>query len=116
MCGAGAGSLCDIEPGPIGASDELDAFRSQCAEFLHSRSATMRKVNMRLAKLWPAWLALGLALGSLPAQDKAEYTFGTTVVDSFGLQGRVYQLKPGAKMLPKFGNMRPVGSIYTTSL
>ena len=61
-------------------------------------------------------LALGLVLGSSWAQDKAEYTFGTTVVDSFGLQGRVYHLKPGTEALPKFKRMRPVGSIYTTSL
>jgi hypothetical protein len=62
------------------------------------------------------WLALGLALASSQAQDKPAYTFGTTVVDSGGLQGRVYHLKPGTQMLPKFGHMRPVGSIYTTSL
>ena len=62
------------------------------------------------------WLALGLALASSQAQDKPAYTFGTTVVDSGGLQGRVYHLKPGTQMLPNFGHMRPVGSIYTTSL
>jgi len=76
----------------------------------------MRIVDVRLGRLCSASLALGLALGPSRAQDKPEYTFGTTVVDSFGLQGRVYQLKPGTKMLPKFGQMRPVGSIYTTSL
>src|SRR5258708_29492264 len=63
---------------------------------------------MRLGRLWSACLALALALCSSRAQDKSEYTFGTTVVDSFGLQGRVYHLKPGTKMLPKFGHMRPV--------
>ena len=71
---------------------------------------------MRLGRLWSVWLALGLALGSSRAQDNPDYTFGTTVVDSFGLQGRVYQLKPGTKKLPKFEQLRPVGSIYTTSL
>lgn len=75
-----------------------------------------RIVDMRHGRLWSALLTLGLAIGSSRAQDKPEYTFGTTVVDSFGLQGRVYQLKPGAQMLPKFGHMHPVGSIYTTSL
>ncbi|MBZ5593377.1 MAG: beta-glucosidase [Acidobacteriia bacterium] len=68
---------------------------------------------MRFGKIW---LALGLALASARAQDKPAYTFGTTVVDSAGLQGRVYHLKPGTQKLPNFGHMRPVGSVYTTSL
>ena len=73
-------------------------------------------VDMRIDELWPVWLAAVLSLGWLPAQDKPEYTFGTTVVDSSGLQGRVYHLKAGTHALPKFERMRPVGSIYTTSL
>jgi hypothetical protein len=59
---------------------------------------------------------VGLTLGSSRAQDKPEYTFGTTVVDSSGLQGRVYHLKPGTHALPNFGHLHSVGSIYTTSL
>lgn len=59
---------------------------------------------------------LWLALGSLWAQDKPAYTFGTTVVDSAGLHGRVYYLEPNTRKLPNFGRMRPVGSVYTTSL
>ena len=73
---------------------------------------------MRLGKLWPAALAVGLALSS-PAQDKhvkPEYTFGTTVVDASGLQGRVFYLKPGTNRLPKLAKMQPAGSIYTTHL
>jgi len=61
-------------------------------------------------------LAAGLALGSSRAEEKPEYTFGTTVVDLSGLQGRVYHLKNGAHALPKFEHMRPVGSIYATQL
>jgi len=60
------------------------------------------------------WLVL--ALSSLWAQEKPAYTFGTTVVDSAGFEGHVYHLEPGAKKLPNFGRMRPVGSVYTTSL
>jgi len=71
---------------------------------------------MRLAKLWPAGLLVGLALGSSHAEDKPEYTFGTTVVDASGLQGRVFHLKPGTNKLPQFAKMRPAGSIYTTQL
>ncbi len=63
-----------------------------------------------------ACLALGLALASVQAQDKPAYTFGTTVVDAGGLQGRVYFLKRGSKALPDFERLRPVGTIYTTSL
>jgi hypothetical protein len=61
-------------------------------------------------------LFLALTLGLSRAEDKPAYTFGTTVVDSSGLQGRVYQLKPGTRALPNFERMRPVGSVYTTSL
>lgn len=68
---------------------------------------------MRFAR---ACLALGVALASSRAEDKPEYTFGTTVVDSAGLQGRVYHLKPGTRKLPNFGHMHPVGSVYTSSL
>jgi hypothetical protein len=71
---------------------------------------------MRLGRSCPAWLALAVALTSLRAEEKPEYVFGTTVVDTSGFQGRVFHLKTGAHVLPKFGHMRPVGSIYTTAL
>ena len=61
-------------------------------------------------------LAVGLTLDLSRAEDKPAYTFGTTVVDSSGLQGRVYQLKLGTRTLPNFERMRPVGSVYTISL
>jgi hypothetical protein len=64
---------------------------------------------MQFGKIW-------LVLASSRAEDKPAYTFGTTVVDSAGLQGRVYHLKPGTRKLPNFWHMRPVGSVYTTSL
>ena len=44
------------------------------------------------------------------------YTFGTTVASSSGLQGSIYLLKSGQEELPNFKRMRPVGSLYTTSL
>jgi hypothetical protein len=61
-------------------------------------------------------LALGLALGCLAAQDQPAYTFGTTVVELSALEGRVYFLKPGTKKLPDFSQMRPAGTLYTTTL
>jgi len=67
-------------------------------------------------RLYPACLALALTLSSARAEDKPEYVFGTTVVDTSGFQGRVFHLKPGSKGLPKFAHMQPVGSVYTTQL
>jgi hypothetical protein len=61
-------------------------------------------------------LALGLALGSLAAQDQPAYTFGTTVVELSALEGRVYFLPKSTKKLPDFSRMRPAGTLYTTTL
>ena len=64
-----------------------------------------------------ACLVLGLcwAQDSHPQQESVP-TFGTTVVIPSGLRGRVYFIPVGAYMLPKFETMRPVGTIYTSSL
>lgn len=48
------------------------------------------------------------------AQDSP--TFGTTVVIPSGLQGRIYNIKTNSRRLPKFEKLKPVGTIYTTSL
>jgi hypothetical protein len=42
--------------------------------------------------------------------------FGTTVVISTGLEGKIYNLPEGAEKLPNFSKRKPVGKIYTTSL
>lgn len=47
--------------------------------------------------------------GSLP-------TFGITVVDSSGLRGQIYLIRAGSQWLPNFKKLKPVGSIYTSSL
>jgi len=60
-------------------------------------------------------LAFGLVLPALRGQDP-EYTFGTTVVDLSGLEGRVFFLDPGTQKLPDFSRRHPVGSVYTTML
>ena len=94
---------------------EVVAFAA--AKFLHSGTLRVRTVDMRPLRLSSAWLTgVVLTLSSSSAQDKPEYIFGTTVVDTSGLQGCVYHLKPGTHALPKFEQLRPVGSIYTTSL
>lgn len=43
-------------------------------------------------------------------------TFGVTVVDNTGLEGRIYLIKPGSPKLPKFKKMKPSGSVYATEL
>src|SRR5215831_19184956 len=68
---------------------------------------------MRFRKL--GW-ALGLVLRSLTAQDQPSYTFGTTVVDLSGLEGRIYFLDPSTQKLPDFSHRHAVGSVYTTML
>lgn len=70
---------------------------------------------MLAGRLWVV-LAIGFGLGPVRAEEKPAYLFGTTVVDSSGLQGRVYHLQPGADRLPNFQRMEPVGSVYTSSL
>ena len=55
---------------------------------------------------------LGAAAG-LPAQEQPRYTFGTTVVSTTGLQGRIYLLKKNTGKLPSFERMEPAGTIYT---
>jgi hypothetical protein len=49
------------------------------------------------------------------AQDEPP-TFGTTVVSTSGLQGRIYYLKPRTVKLPRFDDLKPVGTIYTNAL
>lgn len=51
-----------------------------------------------------------------PPPPPAGYTFGTTVVSSSGLEGRVYLIDQDTKKLPRFERMKPIGTIYTTSL
>jgi len=43
-------------------------------------------------------------------------TFGTTVVISSGLQGLVYHIRRNTTKLPDFQKLKPVGTIYVTSL
>jgi len=60
-----------------------------------------------------------IAVGvQLLAQDPQEprVVFGTTVVIPTGLEGKIYHLRAYAKTLPNFRKMKPVGTIYTTSL
>jgi hypothetical protein len=52
----------------------------------------------------------------LLAQEKPEYTFGTTVVSATALEGRVYFLKRNTSKMPRFAGLKSVGTIYAKSL
>jgi len=52
---------------------------------------------------------LALALQDVPK-------FGTTVVIPGGLRGFIYYIPKGTRRLPAFDKLKPVGSIYTSSL
>jgi hypothetical protein len=60
---------------------------------------------------------LALAAVVAAAQDSEPLArFGTTVVIPTGLEGRIYHLRHWSKTLPNFSKLRPVGTIYTSSL
>src|SRR5947209_1073214 len=42
--------------------------------------------------------------------------FGTTVVIPDGLRGEIYYLKRNTERLPNFRKLKPVGTVYTTTL
>jgi hypothetical protein len=67
----------------------------------------------------PGRVAFLLALACrIFAQDLQEppVTFGITVVIPSALQGRIYNIRQGTHKLPNFRKMKPVGTIYATSL
>lgn len=64
----------------------------------------------RLALLLMVWT------GGLLGQQGQLYTFGTTVVSTSGLEGRIYLLKKKTTKLPRFDGMKSEGSIYTNTL
>jgi hypothetical protein len=60
------------------------------------------------------WAALCRA--QTPAPGDPSYTFGVTVVDTTGLEGKIYYIKRDSQGLPDFSRMKPKGSIYTPEL
>jgi hypothetical protein len=56
-----------------------------------------------------------LILSTILAQEP-QATFGITVVIPSALEGHIYNIRKGTKKLPNFRRMKPVGTIYTTSL
>lgn len=60
--------------------------------------------------------ALCACLPATAAGQEIVATFGTTVVIPSGLRGLVYRIRRYTSHLPKFEKMKPVGTIYTSSL
>lgn len=50
------------------------------------------------------------------AQDPPDVVFGTTVVSSSGLEGKIYFIGKYPSEMPKIEKMKPKGTIYTDSL
>ena len=71
-------------------------------------------------------MARGLFIGLLscaalfraqtPAAGDPPYTFGVTVVDTTGLEGKIYYIKHDSQKLPDFSKMKAKGSVYTSEL
>ncbi len=57
-----------------------------------------------------------LLLIAASEQKEAVPVFGTTVVIPSGLRGRIYKIHKYAKGLPDFSRLKPIGTIYTSSL
>lgn len=67
------------------------------------------------------WLALAVTMAQDAPPSAApggapRVTFGVTVVDNTGLEGKIYLLKRNTQRLPNFKRMKPKGSIYATAL
>lgn len=71
---------------------------------------------MRNSERWMCTLSLITLTTGLLAQENPQYTFGTTVVSTSGLDGRVYFLKKNTSKLPRFDQLQSVGTIYTNIL
>jgi hypothetical protein len=92
--------------------------RVLASRFEALRGVFSRDTTIRVARQGAIALVL---LGACCAQNVAQPqgtmpSFGTTVVVSSGLTGKVYFIKPGTEKLPKFKNLEPAGEIYTTNL
>jgi hypothetical protein len=57
-----------------------------------------------------------LCRAQTPVAGGPPYTFGVTVVDTTGLEGKIYYIKRDSQKLPDFSKMKSKGSIYTAEL
>jgi hypothetical protein len=59
---------------------------------------------------------VALCRAQTSAPGDPPFTFGVTVVDTTGLEGKIYYLKRDSPRLPDFTKMKPKGTIYTSEL
>ncbi|MFL6416476.1 MAG: PA14 domain-containing protein, partial [Bryobacteraceae bacterium] len=79
----------------------------------------LRVSRIRLRGSLGSLLALLCSASSIAGQKTSDApipTFGTTVVESAGLRGGIYFVKPQSERIPNFKRLKPVGTIYTTRL
>jgi hypothetical protein len=57
-----------------------------------------------------------VAFSAFAAAQESMITFGTTVVIPSGLRGRVFHVRRNTASLPDFTRLKPVGTIYASSL
>jgi hypothetical protein len=55
-------------------------------------------------------------MGGQSASGSQVPTFGTTVVESAGLRGKIYFVNPDSEEIPNLKRLKPVGTIYATRL
>jgi hypothetical protein len=78
---------------------------------------TGRAPSRRLRVHWAlCCLTLGSACLALAQQAEPPVKFGVTVVIPSGLKGQIYRIKKNSVRLPDFEKLKPVGTIYTSSL
>ena len=65
--------------------------------------------------MWTVGL-VALCFAALALAQESVATFGTTTVIPAGLRGLVYHIRRGSDRLPNFSKLKPVGSIYVSSL
>lgn len=61
-------------------------------------------------------LLAGTLLSAAETVNQTPYTFGTTVVNSSGFEGRVFHISKDSEHLPKLKKGQEVGKVYTTTL
>jgi PA14 domain len=73
-------------------------------------------IRVSLAMLLFAEIGPHPLAGQEPVYRFSTTVFGTSVVIPAGLKGLVYELESGTTQLPDFESIRPVATIYTTTL
>jgi hypothetical protein len=71
--------------------------------------------SSRVSLLMRRFFVVGLLLASVAAPSQ-EAVFGTSVVIPAGLKGDIYHVPEGTESLAVLQTLKPVGSIYTSSL